>query len=179
MDCAVKAEASGSTGLVKANSLQQFNYAQILGIPSAAGMIPVIYPVQLHSKCAGGVRGIIHYGGTMNGRCDWYKEDKDVCRTGFGAGYRYNWLETITDEAKKETRFCRHRGTASIDFVDTKEIWRGQAIWKAPYRLESCDNKNCCFNYKDNEEPVEEEIKLPATRKKKTKTTSCGCGRKK
>lgn len=57
-NCTVAAEQSGSTKMVKTNSLRQFNYAQILGVPTAAGMKPVIYPIWLHSKCPGGVRGL-------------------------------------------------------------------------------------------------------------------------
>ena len=49
MSCPVPAEQTGSTKLMKTNSLRQFNFAQVLGVPTAAGMVPVIYPIWLHS----------------------------------------------------------------------------------------------------------------------------------
>lgn len=180
MDCAVKAEVSGSTGLEKTNSLRQFNYAQVLGVPTAAGMVPVIYPILLHCKCPGGVRGIVHYGGTFDGRCKWYKETKETSCCGFDASYKYNGLEVIRDEEKGETRFQRHKGIAKLGFNKERTIWKGQAIWKAPYFIKGCDDKKCCYAYKENEEPETEVANtVSPTRKKKTRTTSCGCGRKK
>ena len=180
MDCAVRAENSGSTGMEKTNSLRQFNYVQVIGVPSAAGMIPVVYPVLLHSKCPGGVRAIVHYGGTFDGRCNWYKEDKeDVC-CGTGFGYKYDGLEIKYNPEIRETSFERHRGTALVSFPGKRTIWKGQAIWKAPYKIRGCDNKSCCFAYQDiveEEAPVETSQPLRRA-KKKTRTTSCGCGRK-
>lgn len=180
MDCAVRAEASGSTGLEKTNSLRQFNYAQVIGVPTAAGIVPVIYPVLLHCKCPGGVRGIVHYGGTFDGRCKWYKEQKETVCCGFKGSYKYNGLEVRRNEEKGETTFKRHKGIAALNFIKPFTKWKGEAIWKAPYLIKGCDNKECCFNYQDNEEPEVEETKIPARKaKKKTRTTSCGCGRKK
>ena len=104
-NCTVAAEQSGSTKMVKTNSLRQFNYAQILGVPTAAGMKPVIYPIWLHSKCPGGVRGIVFYGGTFSGRCNWYDQNKveEECEDTFV--YKYNSLLSKSDSIKHPILF--------------------------------------------------------------------------
>ena len=184
MSCTIPAEQSGSTGLKKTNSLRQFNYAQILGVPTSAGMKPVIYPIWLHAKCPGGTRGIVHYGGTFSGRCNWYDQHKDVVSCEDTFVYKYNGLETIVDEAKGETRFHRHKGFAHLNFTMKKTIYKGSAIWKAPYTIKGCDNDQCCYAYPiDNDNEFETPLEIPRAVKQKTKkkhrtTNGCGCGRK-
>lgn len=185
MSCTVRAEVSND-GLKKTNSLRQFNYAQILGVPTAAGMVPVIYPILLHSKCTGGVRGIVFYGGTFDGRCGWYDQCKDTVSCDTTASYRYNQLDTIVDEEKDEIRFQRHRGTAVLHFPKTKTIYKGSTIYKAPLTLKPCDDDTCCFAYPQQEEEVEEPktvvvkrvIKQKAKRSSIKSNSSCGCGGK-
>lgn len=186
MDCTVKAEQSGSTGLTKTNSLRQFNYAQILGIPTSAGMVPVVYPIWLHAKCPGGVRGIVHYGGTFTGRCNWYDENKEVVECEDTFAYRYNDLETIYDKEKDETRFRRHKGIAALHFPKKKVVYNGSVIYKAPYTIRGCDNDKCCYGYPiDNDNEVETPLVIPRAVKQKEKTkrkhrtSGCGCGSKK
>ena len=183
MSCPVPAEQTGSTKLMKTNSLRQFNFAQVLGVPTAAGMVPVIYPIWLHSKCPGGVRGIVFYGGTFSGRCDWYDQNKTKVECEDTFIYKYNSLETIVNEEKGETTFKRHKGRAHLNFPKTKTIYKGSTIYKAPYTLRGCDNDECCLGYKiDNDNDVETPLVIPRAVKQKTKTkhsTGCGCGRKK
>lgn len=184
-NCTVAAEQSGSTKMVKTNSLRQFNYAQILGVPTAAGMKPVIYPILLHSKCTGGVRGIVFYGGTFSGRCNWYDQNKveEECEDTFV--YKYNSLETIVDEEKGETRFHRHKGFAHLNFPKKKVVYKGMPIYKAPYTIRGCDNDSCCYGYPiDNDNEVETPLEIPRAVKQKTKkkhrtTSGCGCGSRK
>jgi len=186
-NCTVAAEQSGSTKMVKTNSLRQFNYAQILGVPTAAGMKPVIYPIWLHSKCPGGVRGIVFYGGTFSGRCNWYDQNKveEECEDTFV--YKYNSLETIVDEEKGETSFQRHKGYAHLNFPKKKTVYKGMPIYKAPYTIRGCDNDSCCYGYPiDNDNEVETPLEIPRAVKQKTKKkhritthSGCGCGSKK
>lgn len=183
--CAVQADQTGSTKLMKSNTLRQFNFAQVLGVPTAAGMVPVIYPIWLHAKCPGGTRGIVFYGGTFDGHCDWYDQNKQIvdCETSFV--YKYNGLEVIEDKEKKEKRFQRHKGYASMNFPKKKTFFKGEVMWKAPLTLKGCDNDSCCLGFPEPQESVEE-AKLPAKKKirtsapdkKKTKVRSCNCGRK-
>ena len=184
--CRIPAEQTGSTKLTKTNSLRQFNYAQILGVPTASGMKPVIYPILLHSKCPGGVRGIVFYGGTFNGHCDWYDENKAEVECEDSFAYKYNGLETIVDEEKGETRFQRHKGYACLGFPKKKTVYKGMPIWKAPYTIKGCDNDDCCLGYKiDNDNEIETPLEIPRAVRQKTKTkhritthSGCGCGRK-
>ena len=187
MDCKIPAEQTGSTGLTKTNSIRQFNYAQVLGVPTAAGMKPVIYPIWLHSKCPGGVRGIVFYGGTFDGRCNWYDQNKQEVECEDTYRYKYNDLETIVDKEKGEIRFQRHKGYACLNFPKKKVVFKGSVIWKAPYLLKSCDNDECCLGYKvDNDNEIETPLEIPRAVKQKTKrkhritrSSGCGCGRRK
>lgn len=188
MSCTVSAEQTGSTKLTKTNSLRQFNYAQILGVPTAAGMVPVVYPIWLHAKCPGGVRGIVHYGGTFTGRCNWYDENKTVVDCGDTFVYKYNDLEVKYDEAGGETTFKRHKGYAHLNFNEKKTIYKGMPIYRAPYTLRPCEDDKCCYSCPvdddhDSETPVapQRAVRKKTTNKKHRISTSsgCGCGSKK
>lgn len=187
MSCTVPAEQTGSTRLMKTNSLRQFNFAQVLGVPTAAGMVPVIYPILLHSKCPGGVRGIVFYGGTFTGRCNWYDQNKETVECEDTYVYKYNELETIVDEEKGETTFRRHKGLAALNFPRKKTIYKGSVIYKAPYTIRGCDNDECCLGYPlDDDNDSETPLDTPRAVKQKTKkkhrvasNTGCGCGSKK
>ena len=186
MSCTVAAEQSGSTGLSKTNSLRQFNYAQILGVPTAAGMKPVIYPIWLHSKCPGGTRGIVFYGGTFSGRCNWYDQNKTEVECEDTYVYKYNSLKVVHDEEKDEISFERQKGYAHLGFPKKKTVFKGGVIWKAPYTLRGCDNDKCCLGYPvDNDNEIETPLEIPRAVKQKTKrkhhishSSGCGCGRK-
>lgn len=183
MSCTVKAEVSND-GLIKTNSLRQFNYAQVIGVPTAAGMVPVVYPILLHSKCTGGIRGIVFYGNTFTGRTDWYDQNKTVVECEDSFSYKYNQLETIVNEEKGETRFHRKKGLAVLKFPKKKTIFRGSVIWKAPQTLRPCGDDTCCYSYPEETEETEQQPKIIKVNKvKKTNTTvrhsGCGCGSKK
>lgn len=186
MDCAVPAEQVGSTGLTKTNSLRQFNFAQVLGVPTASGMRPVIYPIWLHSKCPGGTRGIVFYGGTFDGRCNWYDQNKQEVECEDSFVYKYNGLEERYDAEKGETSYRRHKGYAQLRFSRKKTVYKGSVIWKAPYTIKGCDNNECCLGYPlDNDNEIETPLEIPRAVKQKSKkkkhriaTGGCGCGRK-
>lgn len=187
MGCAVQSEQGGSTNMVKTNSLRQFNFAQVIGVPSAAGMIPVIYPILLHSKCTGGVRGIVFYGGTYDGHCNWYDQNKQIVDCEDTFVYKYNSLETVVDEEKGETTFHRHKGYAYLNFPKKKTVYKGSPIYKAPYTIKGCDNDECCLGYPlddDNDEGTplvaSRAVKQKTNRKHRIGSNSgCGCGSKK
>lgn len=200
MDCEIPAEVATSTGFHRENSLRQFNYSQILGVPTAVGMVPVVYRILLGP--AHGYRGIAHYGGTFTGLCEIlpeYRHDLD-CTT--KTVYKFDALERYYKndvdnpdaetpvEGKDETSFKRKKGFEIIELPFHRTYYNGALYYRADYLASNCSNSMCCYRYPADNDGDSETFVAPEahakvypkqqriSHKSGKKRTGCGCGRK-
>lgn len=192
MGCEISAEVATSTGLHRENSLRQFNYSQILGVPTAVGMVPVVYRIMLRPNrgCGGGYRGIVHYGDTYTGLCTLLPEYRHDLKCSVKTIYKFDALERYYDEKKDEKSFKRKKGYDIIELPYTRTFYNGALYYRADYLAMECSNSMCCYGYPiDNDGEAETVIAPEASDRVKPKRkthhmsakrkTGCGCGRKK
>lgn len=169
--CTISAQVGTSTKLHRTNSLKQFDYASILGVPNSVGMVPVMYQIKL-SSC-GGMRGVVFYGNSYDDLCFMYPQvqhEKD-CAQGFL--YKFDGIECIHDEDIDETRFKRHKGLGEILVPFKRKFWNGTLIYKADYKLKACNNMLCCHGYPlDDDDDLTTPVERPNVRKEKVTTTA-------
>lgn len=169
--CAIPVQVGTSTNLHRTNSLKQFDYASILGVPNSVGMVPLIYQIKL-SSC-GGMRGVVFYGNSYDDLCFMYPqiEHEENCIRGFL--YKFDGLECIYNEEIDETRFKRHKGLGEILVENKRKYWNGTLIYKADYKLKACDSGECCHNYPmDDDNDSATVVEKPNVRKEKVVTTA-------
>lgn len=190
MTCEIPAEVATSTGLHRENSLRQFNYSQILGVPTASGMVPVVYRIMLRPNrgCGGGYRGIVHYGDTYTGLCELIPEYRHDIKCKRQVVYKFDALETYQSE--EETRFKRKKGYDIIELPFTRTFYNGALYYRADYRAKNCSNSMCCYGYPADNDGIDETKVAPEAHakvypknkqrsSKHKRTSGCGCGRKK
>lgn len=150
--CRLNTPADTSTRLKRDNSLRQFNYAQILGIPTPVGMVPVIYYLK-YGECddaartAFGNRGVIFYGDSYDSMCFLYPQqfNKVDCAENFI--YKYDGIECVTsDVIEGERWFERNKGMGQITVPFIKRFYNGTVMYRAPYKLKKCAPA-CCDSY--------------------------------
>lgn len=184
MGCVINAESVGSTGLKKDNTLRQFNYHRVLGVPMSSGIIPVIYRVMLRRKkcCVDGemkvldghegVRAVVYYDGTYEDSCRWYEQTRHDMDCSISKIYKHDGLESYEKdvdccarsecaepyEPEKETRFKRKNGRALLNYNYHRTWYEGCVMHKAPYRLENCSKGECCYSYNEEDNSPKEII---------------------
>lgn len=201
--CIKVAENATSTRMKRGNSLKQFS-GQTLGIPTAAGIVPLVYKIQLRpvydcftkfhckkpEKTCGpvGVTAIVQYGNTYD--CRTYKEYRHDVDCNVNAVYRYDDLETIRDEEKGETSFYRHCGRQVVQLPYHRTFFNGGIIYKADKIAQSCSMDDCCNSYNCEERVPQFGTKKENSRKSTNKhngtrprhhkkSKGCGCRRNK
>lgn len=188
MDCEIPAEVATSTGFHRENSLRQFNYSQILGVPTAVGMVPVVYRIMLRPNkgCGGGYRGIVHYGNTYRGLCEMIPEYRHDIECKRRIMYKFNGLERYYNAEIDETRFKRKKGFEIIELPFTRTYYNGALYYRADYDVQNCTGNSCCYGYPmdndgDSETPVPVERYINPKRRTHhvgKRRTGCGCRRK-
>ena len=206
-DCAILAESSKSVGLKKDNTMRQFNYRRVLGVPTASGFVPIIFHVALRpKKCCDngkmkrlegyeGVRAVVYLDGTYEDSCYWYDECRHDIDCEYRKQFKFDGLEKkevdvpcharseCLDpwEEEKETHFERRKGVADVKFKYHKTYYTGNVMHKAQYTLKPCTNQECCYGYKQEEveeKPPTTPTPTPSTVIHRKINTGCACGRK-
>lgn len=163
-----------SVKVLKTNTLHQFDFAQIVGVPSPVGKVPILFYVK---EAEGrGRRGIIYQGDDLDSVCWLWPESEHAewCKQPYDM--KYDGLEPFDNGVERGLR--RNWGILELWVSVWRKWYNGQIMYKPYKKLKNCVHDFEGYPGKSTVEIVEEKKTerrvLQAPRKKKV-NHGCGC----
>lgn len=155
----------------KTNTLHQFDPADIIGIQTPVGKVPIVFYVKETSK--GGRRGIV-FGGDYDSVCFMFPENEheDWCRQPYDM--RYDAVEDFDNGVESGKR--RNHGILELWVSVLRKWYNGQVLFRPELKLQGCGRDS--DGYPTTSEAITVEEKTRSRIKTKTSrgvNHSCGC----
>lgn len=175
------APVAPSINVTKTNTLHQFDTANIIGVQSPVGKLPIVF--YLKESCTRGRRGIVFCGDRdavnflypETEHADWCTQPYDM---------KYDAVEHFDNGI--ESGFKRNHGIFQLWVNVWRKWYNGQVMYRPHLKIQGCGRD-------DNGYPVQETTQVSTqettqvsaqvstqvtTQVKKTKLAPCGCGGK-
>lgn len=165
----MRAEATKSVNVTKTNTLRQFNTADIVGLPSPVGKVPIIFYVK--ETCHSGRRGIIYFNDLdtvsfmlpENEHAEWCEQPYDM---------KYDKVETWDNGTERGWR--RKHGIFELWVSVLRKWYNGQIMYRPSLKIQGCGSD--CDGYPAANTPEKEEHTFTQYQAKQPTTRpSCNC----
>ena len=166
---AIKAEPDKSICVTKTNTLHQFDTANVIGVGSPVGKIPILFYVR--TSCDSGYRGLAYYG-ERDTVCFMFPENAhaDWCRQPYSL--KYDAVEPWQTET--ERGFRRNFGILDLWVSVWRRWYNGRVMYRPCKKIQGCSDP--CDGY-PREKQTTVRQNCYTNSKPTTEPKSCGCGR--
>lgn len=170
----IRIETAKSVNVTKTNTLHQFDTADIIGLPSPVGKVPIIFYVR--DNAYDSHKGII-YGEDKDSVCYMYPEVEHAewCKQPYDIPF--DAIEPWDNGVERGLR--RKFGILEL----WASVWRkwhnGEVMYRPSLKIQGCSNTDEGYPYKTEQKPstTQRPSVLPVTKKAKTTRPGCGCGK--
>lgn len=169
----ITVQVTKSAKVDKTNTLHQFDTANIVGLESPVGKIPIMFYVK--ESCSTGRRGIIYFGG-RDTVCFMYPETEmsEWCRQPYHM--KYDALVPFDNGVERGAR--RNHGIFELWISVFRKWYNGQVMYRPRMMVQGCGRREGGYpRVRSQLETLEpKRVSRPVQVQKKTKTTrGCGC----
>lgn len=160
--------------VLKTNTLHQFDFAQIVGVPSPVGKVPILFYVK---EAEGrGRRGIVYQSDYLDTVCWLWPESEHAewCKQPYDM--KYDKLVPFDNGVERGLR--RNHGIFELWVSVWRKWYNGQIMYKPYKKLKNCSHDFEGYPGKSTVEVVEEtktERRVVQAPRKKKVNHGCGC----
>lgn len=144
----MRLKASPSINVTKTNTLHQFDVADIIGVKSPVGKVPIVFYVK--DTCNSGRKGIIYFG-DRDSVCYMYPETAHAewCKQPYDL--KYDELEPWDNGTEHGWR--RKYGVLNLWVTVCRKWYNGHVMYRPKLKIQGCKEEPC------SEEKVETTIR--------------------
>lgn len=172
----VPIEATKSARVTKTNTLHQFDTADIIGLPSPVGKLPIVFYTR--ESCNSGRRGIVYFN-DRDTVCWMYPESEHAewCKKPYDL--IYDALEPWSNEIERGWR--RNHGIFEIWVNIWNHYYNGQIMYRPEKRIQGCGRRDGGYPSQSEVITVEEKTRnrtrTEQIKPNKRRSKGCNCGK--